>query len=203
MGSGSNNSGGGGATQASTRSAVLRRCATLTRRPSTSTWPDSTRALMRVRETSGSRALNQISRRVPDSEAATESVRRRTGRAVAWARASFSLRTGPENAQGEQRHAHADGRVGHVEGWPVMGAPVEVEEVHDGPEPTPVDEIADGATEDEPQGEPGHPAPGGEQPDPDHGEHRQGSRREQAHDPPPGGRRGGEHAEGEPGVHDQ
>src|SRR2546422_639445 len=66
----------------------------------------------------------------------------------------------PEDVQSEQRHAHADGRVRQVEGGPVIATPVEVEEIRDRAEPPPIDEIADGAAEDEAERQPRYPAPG-------------------------------------------
>src|SRR5262249_46506216 len=111
--------------------------------------------------------------------------------------------TGPDHPYGEQRHAHADRRVGHVEGGPVVVAPVEVEEVHHGAEPSTVDQVARGAAEDESERDPGRPAAAREQPDADGGQYSEGNQREGSYDPAPGRRRGGKHAECEARIHDQ
>src|SRR3990170_3602405 len=74
---------------------------------------------------------------------------RRAGRP----RPSYPRRRGRQHAQREERHAHADGRIGDVEGGPVPAAPVEVEEVHHGPEARAVDQVASRAAEDHPDGD--------------------------------------------------
>ena len=55
--------------------------------------------------------------------------------------------------QEHQGDAHGDRRVGDVEGGPVVGAPVDVQEVDHVTEAQAVDDVAYGAGEDQGEGE--------------------------------------------------
>lgn len=58
-----------------------------------------------------------------------------------------------EGLQEHEADAHGDRRVGDVEGGPVVAAPVDVEEVDHVAEAQAVDDVTDGAGEDQGEGE--------------------------------------------------
>ena len=79
--------------------------------------------------------------------------RKGNGYTLSGIRASkFSLGFFPplveQHVDGKEEDADADGRIGHVEGRPVVLVPVEIEEVDHLAQPDPVDKIAECAGED-------------------------------------------------------
>src|SRR5215472_6321117 len=67
-----------------------------------------------------------------------------------------------QQPQREERDADADGGVRHVERRPVPRAPVDVDEVHHRAEARAVDQVADGAAEDETDRDDAQRAAGGQ-----------------------------------------
>ena len=183
-------SGAGGGTATSTLSPALSRCAALLAAPFTLTWPPSTSALMRVRDSSGSRAASHRSRRRPASAALNRGRHAPGGTTVmpaaAWPHAcAAGVSAERQHAEREERHAHADGRVGDVEGGPVPPAPVEVEEVHHRPEARAIDQVARRAAEDHADGDGGDGPALGQEPRGQRREHAEGADGEQRDDPAP------------------
>src|SRR5437773_5394549 len=107
--------------------------------------------------TSAPRSARMVVATGPAMKLAASMTRRPSSNGIAE---SGSARAAPrrrralgEKAEREQHHTDGDRRVGDIEGRPVPGAPVHVHEVHHGAEARAVDQVADGAAEDQADGD--------------------------------------------------
>src|SRR5262245_30332262 len=195
-GSASSSSGGAGGTSSAIVSPPCRRYEALCNVPSTRTCPVSISAWIFARDSAGTASASQRSSLAPVAD--RSAVRYVAVTSEAYPMVSARAR---EQAGGEQHHADRDRGVGDVERPPVPCPIVDVDEVHDTPEASAVDEVAHGAAEDQADRNAVHPGARGEHPDGHTRQHQQRTGGQHHHQPPPPDGQAAQTAEGEPGVH--
>src|SRR6185295_5488317 len=211
MASGTRVKGSGGGTSTVISAPARRRWLAFGWPPVTATCPLAISAWSRVLERSGAWACRKRSSRVPAASGSTTK-RRDVGPSAPGAGARGSAVGGvaprdivPPERQlgGQERHADRDRRVRHVERWPVVAAPEDVEEVHHRAEPPAVEEVTGRAAEHEPDRDARQEAAPRQKAEGERAEQGERGQGEQADDPAPAGRHAGEDPERHARIHDE